>query len=255
MKHIKPDASKIPGFYEPKIHFDINRGCDVHTVDSSYTILKQFLSRGDIFELVDLFDRAPIKEAVSIQGLKDVHSEKGSERTTMWSEELADQLTTKLLNTHWFNKQEVTNEYSRTDSWQHVSNDKNHWDLVGFSPLLRFMEYKSGGQHYAHYDAGYIYPDTNYRTLKSVVIYLTTNSTGATRFIRDNQSYIRQQFRDNNDWDKEADPNLVIYEVLPVAGNVLIFNHRLCHDVDKFIPATSYERRIIIRADLIYKLK
>lgn len=256
IKHIKPDASKIPGFYEPNMdmycHLTKTNNA-IHYFDR-FAVIDNFLSTANITNLLRLFNEAPVKEPVSIQGLKDVPSEKGSERTTMWSEELAEQLTEKLLNTN-FRKDMYTNQFTRTDCWQKVSKVENMWDLVGFSPLLRFMEYKHGGQHYAHYDAGYIYEDPSIRSLKSIVIYLTTNSTGATRLIHDNQDLIAQSERNNNDWDKETDSNLVYFSNLPVAGNAFIFNHRICHDVDKFLPPSKDESRIIIRGDLIYKLR
>lgn len=247
--HTKPDSSKIPGFFEPNVNFKL----DNIIKSESIQIVEEFLTPSDIVNIIELFEQSPIREQVSIQGLKNIVCGIGSERTTMWSEELASQLTIKLKEKD-FNNYYKSNILSRTDSWQHVTNRRHLWELVGFSPMLRFMSYLDGGEHYAHYDAGYIYSDTEYRTLKSIVIYLTTNTTGATRFIIDNQDNIPQPDRINIDWSIEAEQKQIALESFPKAGNMLVFDHRLCHDVSKFIPKNENEKRMIIRGDLIYKL-
>lgn len=246
--HNKPNGDLIPGFYEPVIDFKLTKNHH----NNPYYYIQDFLTDEDVVNLINLFDSATVREQVSIQGLKDVECGIGSERTTMWSEELATMLTQKLLNSS-INHYYTTNEFSKTDSWQNVPTAENTWQLVGFSPLLRFMSYLNGGEHYAHYDAGYIYPDSDYRTLKSVVIYLTTNHTGATRFISDGQDDIKQCDRVNLDWSREVNRSEVDSSSFPKAKNMLIFDHRMCHDVSKFIPEFEGERRIIIRGDLIYK--
>ena len=113
------------------------------------------------------------------------------------------------------------------------------------------MKYESGGQHYAHYDAGFIYPDDKYRTLQSIVIYLTTNvAGGSTRFIQDGQSTVPMRERKTEDWLREVEPNEVITSVYPKKGNILFFDHRLCHDVEKYFGNGP---RIIVRGDIIYQ--
>jgi hypothetical protein len=139
-----------------------------------------------------------------------------------------------------------------TDWWQ---GDKLRtiWYPVGFSPMLRFMRYDSGGQHYAHYDAGFIYPNDNYRTLQSVVIYLTTNTDGgATRFIEDNQMHLPVWERNHQDWTREVQPSEVLYSSQPQMGKMLIFDHRLCHDVEMY---RGNDPRIIIRGDIVFQAK
>lgn len=251
LKHIKPDASKIPGFFEPNIDFKLNQEAELQ--QRRFQIVSDFLSYQDCQKLITLFNQSPIKESVSIQGLKDVESGVGSHRTTMWSEELANMLTQKLKKDGSFKLEYETNKFSRTDSWQEVNTDNNIWEFVGFSPLLRFMEYSKGGEHYSHYDAGYLYENSDYRTLKSVVIYLTSNESGFTRLIEDGQDNIEQSKRVNLDWSRETEKNEVYLNVRPIAGNMFIFDHRLCHDVSKFEPKSKYEKRIIIRGDLIFR--
>jgi len=142
------------------------------------------------------------------------------------------------------------NNFSSTDWWQ---GDKNRklWKPKLASPMMRFMRYEKSGQHYAHYDAGYIYKNDNYRTLMSYVIYLTDcKEGGSTRFIQDNQQDIPIWEREHGDWTKEASIDDVIYSVKPKKGSILLFDHRICHDVEQYMGNTP---RIIIRGDIIFE--
>jgi len=113
------------------------------------------------------------------------------------------------------------------------------------------MKYERGGQHFAHYDAGFIYPDDNYRTLQSIVIYLTTvNCGGATRFIQDSQQNIPIWERNHLDWTREAASSEVLAISQPQAGSILVFDHRECHDVEIY---SGEHPRIVIRGDIIYR--
>lgn len=208
-------------------------------------------------QLVEYFLTSPKFGDVSIQGFNSggFNDQVGSRRTTLFNETLSNNLTSLIKDQIALIQEVETNQYTPTDAWQHTTNPTNEWVFKCVSPLLRFMVYSDGGQHYAHYDAAYIYPeDTDTRSLKSVVIYLSTNDTGATRFIDDNQSEIPTSERNHEDWSVEVseDLNNITYKSLPITGNILIFDHRLCHDVDKFIPKDKNEKRIIIRTDLIY---
>ncbi len=135
-----------------------------------------------------------------------------------------------------------------TDWWQ--GQITRRWRYHGVSPLLRFMKYPKGGHHAAHYDAGYIYADSKYRTLFSFVAYFSTNKTGATRIIRDGQENTPIWDRNHADWDRDARPDEIVAESLPVKGNVLFFQHRIPHDVAEYTD--EGQDRIIIRGDLIY---
>lgn len=113
------------------------------------------------------------------------------------------------------------------------------------------MKYGHEGQHYAHYDAAYIYPKKEFRSLKSVVIYLTTNQNAATRFIKDGQEKLPIWDRNHDDWNRPVKENEIIATSECIAGNVLFFNHRICHDVQQYMGT---DPRIIIRGDLIYEM-
>jgi ectoine hydroxylase-related dioxygenase (phytanoyl-CoA dioxygenase family) len=113
------------------------------------------------------------------------------------------------------------------------------------------MRYNEDSEHFAHYDAGFFYPDSVYRTLKSMVIYLTTNDSGATRFIDDDQSDVHVWNRKHDDWNRRVYDSEVIYSSYPQKGSVLLFDHRLCHDVQQYDGKSG--DRIIIRGDIIYE--
>ncbi|MEO6304810.1 MAG: 2OG-Fe(II) oxygenase [Bacteroidia bacterium] len=247
----KPDINKLPGGWEPKL-FDVkvtNKGNDtifIKNLMPGAFILEEILTEYACKKLIGLMNDSPNFEAVSVQGNKEEGDNRiGSTRTTMWSPELAEGLWEIIGPTL---SERAMNDTTLTDWWQDTT--KFIYEPVAISPMLRFMKYIYGGQHYAHYDAGFIYPDNNYRTLQSFVIYLTTNSTGATRFINDKQTGAIWN-RKHKDWTREVMPEEVICESLPVQGNVLIFDHRMCHDVSQYLGKEG--DRIIIRGDIIYK--
>ena len=253
LQQIPPTKESLPGFWQPNpraVTDLIGKGLKVVKYPKDILVLKNVLSEIECKNLINLMDLSPNFEEVSIQGKKDkddttYNAGVGSKRTSIWSEELSNQIWDKLKS---FIEPKFCDDLTPTDWYQ--LNGSRVWKPYSLSPLLRFMEYQKNGQHYAHYDAGYIYPDSSYRTLKSVVIYLTTSEKdGQTRFIKDGQETIPVYDRNHNDWDREVRPEEVEIAVKPSAGDILIFDHRLCHDVEKY---TGNNPRIIIRTDIIY---
>lgn len=181
--------------------------------------------------------------------LADKVSDIGSIRNTFISKELADKLWLQIkAGVPTFLQ---CTDFSATD-WNFIPSSKN-WRAVGLSPMLRFMKYEKGGKHCPHYDASYSYPDGIRRTLLSVVFYLSSSDEiygGSTRIISDGQDDKKTHERDYSDWNffpKESD---IILKSYPKAGNVLVFGHRICHDVEEY---TGSNPRIIIRADVVYE--
>jgi len=253
----KPRMSTLPGGYEPKVSelpfiymTKVSGKLDVYP---DAFLLTDVLSADTCDDLVKLMSKAGRFEPVSVQGNKDVKDERvGSKRVTMWSPELALRIWGKMSR---FFSDRVVNEFTATDWWQGGFEGRRNWEPFGLSPLLRFMQYEKSGQHYSHYDAGFVYPDPNYRTLMSVVIYLTTNETGGTRLVRDGQVFLPIWDRDHSDWTRETKESEVITEVLPSKGSIFVFDHRLCHDVAVFDgPSDRFPNdRVIIRGDVIFK--
>lgn len=252
-----PDMAKLPGgweipFLEP---FDDEvRGEKIRILENAFLIQNCF-SDEECDILVDLFANSHIEAPVSVQGRKDQNDDRvGSVRATGWSTSLSAQFWKKMSP---FFEKRMMDEKTPTDWWQVYPNLITYpktcrdWRPIGLSPMLRFMKYRAGGQHYSHYDAGYIYENSNYRTLMSIVIYLTSNpKSGATRFVEDKQGHLPVWERDHEDWTRETEIGEVLATVQPVKGSVLAFDHRLCHDVEKF---EGPEDRIIIRGDVLYE--
>lgn len=257
IRHKKPSADKVAGLHIPsETESTYLSLIPERNFDAEYQYFENVIDPNSVKELLQYFNSIKTSEDVSIHGVKDLSVGIGSKRSTVWSTELAEAFTKQFRSLFGFDR--ITNDYTRTDCWQNIpeeySTDDLRWEFIGFSPMFRFMSYLNGGEHYAHYDSSYIYDDPQYRTLSSVVIYLTTNKSGATRFIYDNQDSKIQSERKTNDWKEKTRPELVYKEFYPVSGSMLTFDHRICHDVSQFIPQKENEKRIIIRTDLIYKL-
>jgi hypothetical protein len=245
----KPDISKLPGGWEPPFpSFILNEPTNIKKevlFDNAF-VLENVFTDNECDLLIDLMQQSPSCAPVSVHGRTDIPNyEVGSKRTTMWVPELAEQFWNKIKDSF---ENKICDDFTPTDWWQ-IKAYKN-WEPYSISPLLRFMKYESGGQHFAHYDAGYIYEDSKYRTLMSFVVYLTTNDSGATRFIHDGKGDIPVYDRKHDDWIHESLNEDVICSVSPVKGNILVFEHRICHDVERYIGT---DPRIIIRGDITFK--
>jgi hypothetical protein len=248
----KPDFKKIPG------------GCDMSACDISLQggqpvlhslfpgaqLIKNAFTVQECDALIALFNRQQMQSPVSVQGRgEEMDYRQGSMRTTGWCENISNRMWEVLrpyIPSIQINRDEPT---FPTDWWQEPR--AYHWEAVNMSPMLRFMRYTAGGQHYGHYDAAYFYPDKVHRTLLSVILYLSTHSdSGATRFLEDNQGHLPIWDRDHADWAIEAREEQLFAKVHPQKGSVLIFPHRKCHDVQVF---KGPGERIIIRGDIIFK--
>lgn len=245
---------KLPGGWKPETNISLDKPAMVKKISvplENVIVIDNFLSDLDCEKLISLMNSSPNLEAVGINGFMDNADESniGSRRTTMWVPQLANEVWNKLDQTKILTTR-IMNEQTPTDWWQ---NDKSRtkWQPYGASPMMRFMRYEKMGQHYAHYDAGFIYEDDNYRTLMSYVIYLTDcEEGGSTRFIKDDQQDTPVWERKHDDWTREANEDEVIFGVQPKKGSILIFDHRLCHDVEQYMGSNP---RIIIRGDVIFK--
>jgi hypothetical protein len=178
---------------------------------------------------------ARVEAPVGVSGYAEAQGgEIGSWRATGWSEPLAAALYARLR--------------PALPCVRFVA--ERAWRIAGLSPLLRFMRYPPGGRHLCHYDAPYDYGDGR-RTLLSVVFYLSDAAAGgATRFVRDGQEALPANERRYDDWTRDTRADEVIARVPPRAGSVLVFDHRICHDVERWDGPGD---RVIIRADVVYE--
>lgn len=252
LNQVIPDMSKIPGGVLDNSSLSMN----IHLLNclqvaKDVFVYEDAISACTIQSLKTFFPKIGSYSPVSVQGMADINDcGIGSQRITAFMPNLARYVSSRLS---FIDKTIVANDFTPTD-W-HQGNLGREWEFVGISPMLRFMKYTEGGKHFPHYDAGYIYPSPNdeYRTLYSFILYLTTNDSGATRFISDGQETTMIQARNHDDWTREANDDEVFYKVLPKAGRLVVFPHRLCHDVEEFTDKNS--ERIIIRGDVLFKLK
>jgi NAD+ synthetase len=266
-----PDPSPptdIPGAWSPPtIELDEPRAeVPVAAVDHGVLVAPGVLTGHDCDRLVHLMDATAEPAPVGVTGRQeDPDLDVGSVRATAWSPGLAAQLWRRLAPVvpavRFLGPLDATDGWGRAapgtvDRPNPKPDDPAHrtghrtWQVVGLSPLLRFMEYPVGGHHLCHHDAGYDYGDGR-RTLMSVVFYLTgAGDGGATRLLRDGQDQLPVWRRDHDDWDRETEPDDVVRAFAPTLGGAVVFDHRLPHDVELW---RGPGRRVIVRADVVYR--
>jgi len=199
------------------------------------------LTRDDCARLRAALSTAPV-EPVGVSGVRDSYGI-GSVRATAWSPELGRALFERLRPV--LPSVRFVGDHDPTDARGHRT-----WRLVGVSPVLRFMRYEAGGRHLCHYDAAYDYGDGR-RTLLSIVWFLTDAPVGgATRFVRDGQEALPTAERDFRDWSRDTLDDEVVLAVKPAIGSAVIFDHRICHDVQQWDGPGD---RVIIRGDVVYE--
>ncbi len=213
-------------------------------------VLPGVLSAEDCSALIAAMVASGAEEPVSVSGHPGDTSV-GSVRATAWAPQLASRLWAKIRG--GVEALRTTDRDTPTD-WFALGERRAHrrWRAVGVGPVLRFMRYEAGGRHAAHYDAGFDYPDAR-RSLMSLVFYLTTVEPGAggrTRIVDDGQGALPIWRRAHHDWTREVRDDEVLVGVRPQAGSALLFDHRLCHDVERHRGEGS---RVIVRGDVIYE--
>jgi NAD+ synthetase len=164
----------------------------------------------------------------------------GSYRISSFSQSLADLLWYRLQQ--FLPATRIMTEADKTDFHPH-----SVWTPMGISPVFRFIKYEKGGELIPHFDAPYVYHDGK-KTLMSLVIYLTTNKTGATRIIKDNQDTLPFSERSFQDWLRPAKTEEIISSIKPTSGCGIMFDHRILHDGEE----VSEETKIILRTDIIF---
>ena len=187
-------------------------------------------------------------EPVGVTGVRDSYGV-GSVRATAWAPDLSRAMFERIRGA--LPSVRFLDEYAFTDAFgTPARRGHRSWRIVGMTPLLRFMRYEPGGRHLCHYDAAYDYGDGR-RTLLSVVFYLSDAfDSGATRFVTDGQETRPTRERNFSDWDRDTRDGEVVARAVPRAGDVLAFDHRLCHDVERWDGPGD---RVIVRGDIVYE--
>lgn len=192
--------------------------------------INNILSNEEIDMLLEQFNNNN-KVKVGIDGIVSNYIEGTiwhSKRSTMFSENIANSLFERI-------KSVLTNLNSP------YKTHKGVYEPIGINPSFRFIEYNKDGLLVPHYDFPYI-KDDNTLTLQSLVLYLTNDSTGSTRFIK--------EYRENDfsDLTNLSDDNDVLFESKAIRGKGLLFPHNILHE-----SKMSKNKKIIIRTDVIYK--
>ena len=210
-----------------KTYFDI----DETSTDMEY---RDIFNSDDINVLIDAYQKA-IKKESNINGYVE-NGTGGSLRCSTYSVELATYLW-NVLRGNFLSLVYATHpdtDFSKGEIWK----------AVGVNPLMRYIGYENNAKLVPHYD--YAYNDSEgRRSLYSVVIYLTTNDKGATRFLKDEHA---------NNWnkdlnDKDIDFNSKIeFSCKAEAGKAFIFPHHILHDSE---PTDEF--KLIIRTDIMFE--
>lgn len=125
------------------------------------------------------------------------------------------------------------------------------WRFVGINPLCRFIKYEQGGALVPHYDWAFQAEGSPRKTLVSLVVYLTAPQTsGRTRFIKDEKAGVPVAQRDLADWTRFPRSDEVVYAHQAMAGNALCFEHSLLHDSEDH---HQDDPKIIMRTDLVFE--
>jgi hypothetical protein len=242
----RPPPGAIPGAWDPPTialdplaglpawdRLPLPHGLALHVRDA--------LTQGDCDRLRAAMAGAPA-EPVGVSGVRDSYGI-GSVRATAWSPALAGALYERLRPA--LPSVRFLGDHDPTDASGHRT-----WRVVGVSPLLRFMRYAPGGRHLCHYDAAFDYGDGR-RTLLSIVWFLSDAPRGgATRFVRDGQDALPTRARNFADWARDTRDDEVVVAVQPACGHAVVFDHRLCHDVERWDGPGD---RVIIRGDVVYE--
>ncbi len=189
--------------------------------------------------LRDCFDRNKDHiYPVSVSGLKDgagaYANTAGSERFCTMNYDLADILTNMIKGR------------SAVDI---IQDENGKWmELLNVSQYFRFMQYKTGGEHFPHYDSDYTYEYNGAVTKYSLVAYFTECKSGEFAFVEPKGTEFEGIV---GDWNRQATDKECYLKINPMAMKILVFPHTLCHTVLPFTDRNN--QRIICRGDLLFK--
>ena len=251
-----------PG-WNPTVIGDFRRYSDITITKIEY----DFYSKYPIYVVKNAFDSSLcanlIKQfdmreqyAVGIDGYCNPDTDAGSYRTMAWGNEFSEMMTRKLNlimdekllvfadNDFIYDNKLFAVPFNTSDMTKGLQ-------LLGSTPWLRFMKYKSGGMHTPHHDAPFRDHTEQYITLFSWVLYLNDvapGSGGNLQMVNDlKQKGKHPMHWDTSDWTNMATD--ITLAVKPEAGKLLIFPHWLCHQVEEY---TGDDYRYIIRGDIAY---
>jgi hypothetical protein len=172
-------------------------------------------------------------------GVAGNNQKTGSYRASLWAPNFASILFERIRP--FISNPLIVNPFTPTDAHDTIA-----WSPVSINPLLRLIHYKSSGTLIPHYDGPVFFQDGT-RTLYSVIIGLTSDSSGATRFLSDPKRDLPFTRRSHGDQDRIPEPNDVDAIIVLEPTDALIFPHRILHDT-----APVNLNKTILRTDVIY---
>eukprot|EP00438_Fugacium_kawagutii_P018462 Skav204791 [mRNA] locus=scaffold763:363850:364956:+ [translate_table: standard] len=119
------------------------------------------------------------------------------------------------------------------------------WKPYAVNPKLLLSRYLEGG-HFSPHTDGTTVIDFNRRTFYSCVLFLNSSAWGGhTRLYADEQ--MGKELQKDDAGRLTGDPSLILSQVEPKPGRMLVFYHRLMHEG---VPAAE---KYIIRTDILYR--
>jgi leukotriene-A4 hydrolase len=124
------------------------------------------------------------------------------------------------------------------------------WTAKSLNSDMLFAKYPCGGYFAPHTDGRAVH-DFNRRSFYSVIIFLNSipqGCGGGTKFFEQKSTESLKLSACQNYW--VADPSMLLGEIFPVAGRMLIFHQSLVHEG---VAPTSGHFKYIIRSDIMFE--
>lgn len=227
-------VNPLPFNYYKDVNFDIKQSdVVVKKYDNDIRVIDGLIDSDFIDNLFDIFNKHDVVYGAGIDGYSDV-SDIMSNRKSLYSVKLSEVLFNNVYN--YITKIKIANR-AITD-W----NENEVYRCVGINPLFRYIEYLKHGKLIPHYD--YSFSDGEFKSLYSVVIYMSDNTDGETSFMVDENI---------NVWNKDlADKSNFEYteylKIKPKKGRIVIFPHHLLH-----CGLEANDKKVLLRSDLMFK--
>lgn len=209
-------------------------------------IIDQLITKDEANMFIEVFNSSS-KLTANVHGrLNQMDTEhSGSDRVSWYNVQLADLLFTRLNG--------IVDKLIVSDTHIIPGEDNAIYRAVGINPLMRFIGYNNGGMLVPHYDYPFV-ENCDTLSLYTLVIYLTDNETGATRFIKELNANRGKSLEDFT-YDEACDFNqfntddCFIIKNKPKKLLAVLFPHYMLHDCEKVMG----EHKLIIRTDVMYE--
>ncbi len=213
-----------------------------------FGIYNNFLTPNQASFFIDLFNSSPIV-SMSQDSIKAQYGyeEKGIKRSTFFSPQIAQRLFRQMQILNY------NNSFSMSGSIESKklpnSLESQNYEFAMINPVFRFVKYSSSQSLIPHYDKS-IEKSASLRSTHTLIIYLSPNSTGATRLIKE-----KFENHELKDWDKsqvsQLLPSDIYKEITPERGRLFIFEHGLLHDG----APVEDEEKLILTTEIFSYLK